>query len=187
MVKEIIKSEPGHRWLHTHLSAAYTLSERGKQFFRQPRIWLLTGKYVADDAHYKKVRHQRWKAQAKGGAPTDLSGMTSVQGGLGKGGGGDVEAEWTMDGKRVWAFKWLLLKCTIRKDSMTEAAATVTDFDVQITDRYALGSVRSGEEVSFARLKVAISETVDKVVDDMSEADWITFDKYVEEAEIEYE
>ena len=187
MVKEVKTSEPGHRWLHTHLSAAYTLSERGKRFFRQPRIWLLIGKYVADDAHYKKVRNQRWKAQAKGGAPTNPSGMTSVQGGLGKGGGGQVEVEWTMDGKRVWASKWLLLKCTIHKVPMTEAAAAVTEFDVHITDRYARGSVRSGEEALFARLDVASSETIDEVKDDMSEEDWITFDEVVKKAEIEYE
>ena len=187
MVKEVIKSEPGHRWLHARLTAAHTLFELGKQFFKRPRIWLLTGKYVADNAHYKKVQNQRWKAQAKGGSPTDLSGMTSVQGGLAGGGGGDVEAQWTMKGKRVWACKWLLLKCTIHKVPMTEAAAKVTDFDVHITDRYARGSVRSGEEVVFARLDGASSETVDEVKDDMSEGDWITFDEVVEKAEIEYE
>ena len=187
MVKEVKKSEPGHKWLHTHLTAAYTLFESGKRLFRQPRIWLLTGKYVADDAHYKKVRNQRWKAQVKGGAPTDLSGMTSVQAGAGMGGGGDVEADWTMDGRRVWACKWSLLKCTIHKVSMTEAADKVTDFDVHITDRYARGSVRSGEEVLFARLDVASSETVDVVSDDMSEKDWIAFDEVVRKAEIEYE
>lgn len=184
MVKQVKESEPGRKWLHTHLTAAYTLSERGKRFFRRPRIWLLTGKYVAHDAHYKKMRNQRWKAQAKGGAPTDLSGVSSVQVGLGKGGGEDVEVEWTMDGKRVWACKWLLLKCSIHKVSMTEAAAKITDFDVQITDRYAVGSVRSDKEVLFARLEVASSETVDKVEDDM---DWTVFDRCVEEAEIEYE
>ena len=142
---------------------------------------------MADDAHYKKVRNQSWKAQVKVGAPTDLSGMTSVQGGFGKGGGENVEVEWKMDGKRVWACKWLLLKCTIHKVPMTEAVDKVTDFDLRITDRYALGSVRSGEEVLFARLEVANSKTVDKVEDDMSEGDWVAFDKYVEEAEIEYE
>ena len=187
MVKKIKESEPGQRWFHTHLTAAYTLSERGKRYFRRPRIWLLTGKYVADDAHYKKVRNRRSNAQAKGGAPIDLSGVSSVQVGLSNGGGEDVEVEWTMDGKRVWACKWLLLKCSIHKVSMTEAEAKITDFDVRITDRYAVGSVRSDNEVLFARLEVASSETVDEMEDDMSEEDWIAFDKYVEEAEIEYE
>ena len=216
MVKEVIKSEPGRRWLHAHLTAAFTLFKRGKRFFRRPRIWLLTGKYVADDAKYKVVRNQTWKAQGKGGGPGDPSGVTSVQGGLEGGKGGDVEAEWTMTGKRVWACKWLLLKCSIRSVDMTEAVAEADEFDVHITDRYAQGSVRSDDEVLFARLEVASSQTVDKVgddkvdedkveddkvddikvdedkagkqnlVDDMSEEDWIAFDKVVKQAETEY-
>lgn len=161
---------------------------------------------MADDAKYKMVRNQTWKAQGKGGAPGDPSGVTLVQGGLKGERGGDVEVEWTMVGKRVWACKWLLLKCSFRPVDMTEAAAEATEFDVQITDRYARGSVRSDDEVLFARLEVASSETVDKVgddmvdkdkvgvdkadkeevVDDMSEEDWKFYGEIVEKAEIEY-
>ena len=166
MVKEIIKFEPGRTWLHAHLTAAFTLIERSKRFFRPPTIWLLTGKYVADDAKYKMVRNQTLKAEGKGGGPADRSGVTRVQGGSGGEKGRDVEAEWTMYGTRVWACKWLLLKCTIVHVDMTEAAAEHTDFDVEITDQYARGSVRSDDEVLFARLEVASSETVDEVGDE---------------------
>lgn len=165
MVKEVIKSEPGRKWLHTHLTAAFTLFKRGKRFFRRPRIWLLVGKYVADDAKYITVRNHEGTAQVRGGGPADPSLVTSVQGGLGGAQGEDAELQWTMKGKRVWACKWLLLKCTIRNVPKKQAAAEKGDFDVEITNRFAQGSVRSGD-VLFARLEVASSETVDKVEQD---------------------
>ena len=126
---------------------------------------------MANNLHYKKVRNHKWKAQVKGGGPADPSLVTSVQDGFIGEIGGDVEAEWTMTGKRVWACKWLLLECTIGPVDMTEVAAEVTEFDVQTTDRHAQESVRSGEEVLFARLEVAISETVDKSGDDKVDND----------------
>ena len=184
MVKEVIKSEPGRRWLHAHLTAAYTLFKRGKRFFRRPRIWLLTGTFVAEDAKYKRVRNHRWEAQATGGCSTDPSGVTSVQGGLGGGRGEDAEVEWTMVGRRVWACKWLLLKCSIRSVEMTEAAAEATEFDVHITDRYAQGSVRSDDEVLFARVEIASSETVDKMEQDKVDKEKVDKNK-VDEKEVD--
>ena len=177
MVKEVIKSEPGRTWLYAHLTAAFTLINRVKRSFRLPEIWLLTGKYVADDARYKTVRNHIRSAQGKGGAPVDPAGMTLVQGGSEGESGRDMEAESTMEGKSVWACKWLRLKCTIVPVDMTEAAAAHTDFDVKITDQYARGSVRSDEEVLFARLEVAGSLTVDEASDENLDDEKVDDDK----------
>ena len=98
-----------------------------------------------------------------------------------------------MPGERVWACKWLLLKFDFDPIKMTEAAAEATPFHVQITKRYAYGSLRSGDDLSFARLEIVGGDTINRVDDDkseedqMPEEDWIDFDKCKEEAEIEYE
>ena len=193
MVQKVINSEPGRGWLHANLTAEFTVLKKGQRLFKRPRIWLLTGIYVAENPHCKIVRNHGWNAQAKVGVPVEPSGATSVQAGSGGERGENVEKDWTMPGKRVWACKWLLLNFDFDPIKMTEAVAKVTPFHVEITNRYARGNVRSGDDLLFARLEIASSDTVDKVDDEnsegeeLSEEDWIAFDKCKEEADIEYE
>jgi len=145
-------------WLQTRLSVAHKLKALYKNLVSAPKIWMLTGIYLIEDAVTFSVTSKSSSGTLAGSDP--LAECTGIAALLGVSRGAKVSLGEKLEalagtqilGKRVWASQWKQVHARYALGSSSLLAAT---YNLRLLDIWGIGTQRgSGDGDIFAQVSM---------------------------------
>lgn len=161
----VLKEEVARQWLRTRLSVAHKMCALYKNVVSAPKIWLLTGIYLIDDAATYRISSKSSSNAVSVNVPipepSGIAALLGVSAGtrfdFGRGSTGVAETQ--ILGRKVWAAQWHRVdaKYVSAKDSRWDADSLGNQ--VKILDVLTLGAERGeSDEIEIAEVKLADNE-----------------------------
>jgi len=180
----VLKSEEAQIWLSTRLAVSRRQKLLKDLTFNHPKLWMLTGLYLMDDATTVHVSSRDGSVGATASAPIPDPLMISelLQAGVGAkvefGVNYVLSSGSTIEGKRVWAAQWQQIKA----DYVVTSDDSSKPLQVNLTDKLSIRKARGEKNV--AALNVSESKMEEQKDDSDETYDqnyWNEFDKELDE------
>lgn len=175
-----MKNSKARIWLQTRLSVANKLKAVYGNVFGAPKIWLLTGIYLMDDAvSFVNISHSKSIAASASVPIVEPTGIAALLGAsvgarFNMGSGFQGQAFATVKGTKVWAAQWTRVHARF---AVGGDQAALGRHDLRLLDVWSTGTTRGSRgKDGETRVEVSLGDSKE---DDASEAEGN--DEYPEE------
>jgi hypothetical protein len=187
--QNVLSEDAARLWLETRLSVASKFRAWWQNTTKAPKIWLLTGIYLMEDA----VTYTVSARSTSGGAstsipipePTGLAALLGVAVGakFAVGRGFEAQAIAQIQGQKVWAAQWTPVSVKYLCVAHSEWSANKLQSQIQLLDAEDMGNVRS-DDVNLAEVSLGTDtpEGDGEVGEsELDEAKWALFEESLDQ------